>query len=377
MGKKRDYLRDFEQLIPNGLSGYFKVLMRAQDTVLMSMRAVFMQTVDVHDDRLFNIDDFWRFSSSWKSSIFSQFDTFIIDVLNHTPDFNRQVEKVKECSATTESAIIEVFLHEIFKDRPVKDGPTANRYYRSFVSWLNGKYTTRFSRPVLYVAHKVNTDSWLADHEIQLFESSAETMKLLMSSFFVFLRDRCYTALDRQLALFLEKHLLERTALIPFKEVEAELKRYRYDSNLSERELRLRLDFIRRKFISFLLTEGFHEKLPPSLYDIRTLDGWDKRLMNMAKVDDLSHAKALVERGPDLVESPPSLPNGSLRGLARHFRLFGIKTKESRRDDSEVLELWYSFGLPDHVDKPVTVVWPDGTFTDSITGKTGNIKEYL
>lgn len=377
MGKKRDYLRDFEQLIPNGMAGCYKVLIRSRDTVLMSMRTFFMQTVDVHDDRLFTIDDFWRFSSSRKSSVFNHFDAFVIDVLNHTPDFTRQVEKEKEHCATTESAIIEVFLHEIFKDRPGKDGPTANRYYRSFVSWLNRKNTTRFSRPVLYIAHKVNTDSWLVDHEIQLFEASAETMKLLMSSFFVFLRDRCHTALDRQLTLFMEKHLLERTSLIPVKKVETELKRYRYDSNLSERELRLRLDFIRRKFISFLLTEGFHEKLPPSLYDIRTLDGWEKRLMNMAKVDDLSHAKALVERGPDLVELPPSLPNGALRGLARHFRLFGIKTKESRRDGREVLELWYSFGLPDHVDKPVTVVWPDGTFTDSITGKTGNIKEYL
>ena len=157
----------------------------------------------------------------------------------------------------------------------------------------------------------------------------------------------------------------------------AELRRYRYDSNLSEREIRFRVDLVRRRFISFLLAEGFHESLPEGLYAKRTIEDWARDLMDVAKVDDLSHAKALVEMGPDLVESAPPCPNGSMWGLARHYRKYGIRTKVSRRDGRQVLEMWYSFGLSESVDRPITIVWPDGTFVDSVMGSTGNIKGYL
>ena len=154
MGFKVDYLRAYERL-PVESAGCFKALFRARDAVLMSMRCVFMETVDVHDDRLFDVDAFWRFSSSWRSSFFTEYDAFVIDVLGDVPDFVRKVEKEKDCSASIETAIVEVFLREAFKDRPGSGEPVANRYYRSFVAWLGAKDAPRLSWPVLCVAHDI------------------------------------------------------------------------------------------------------------------------------------------------------------------------------------------------------------------------------
>jgi hypothetical protein len=376
MGFKVDYLRAYERL-PNDTARCFKVLVRERDAVLMSMRAFFMRTVDARKDRLFDVDSFWHFSSSLRSSPFTEYDAFVIDILGHSPDFLVRLEKAKDRSASNESATVEAFLKEAFKDRPGSDGPIANRYYRSFVAWLGGRDATRLTRPIVFVALKVNSDSWLRDHETERVGSSGEAFTALFTAFLLFIRDRCHTALDRQLALFMQSHLLDRPSLIPFKEVEAELRRYRYDSNLSERELRLRLDLVRRRFVSFLLSEGFHAKLPSSFYEDRTDEDWARDLMNVAKVDDLSRAKALVDMGPDFEELPQPCPKGSMRGLARHYRKRGVKTKLSRRAGRQVLELWYSFGLSKSLDRPVTVVRPDGTFVDSVTGMTGNIRGYL
>jgi hypothetical protein len=175
----------------------------------------------------------------------------------------------------------------------------------------------------------------------------------------------------------MENHLFERTSLIPVKVVVAELKRYRYDSNLSERDLRNHLDLVRRRFISFLLCEGFHERLPDSFYVKRTVKEREQDFMNIAKVDDLSRAKSLLEMGPDFIEPALVSSDESLRGLANHFQGFGIKSKMSRRDGRKVLELWHSFCLVENSNRTITIVWPDGRFVDMVTGKTGNIKGYL
>jgi len=376
MGFNFDYLRAYERL-PGNLTRCFKVLLREREAILMSMRAFFIRTVDGRDDLLFDVDSFWKFSSSCRSSVFTEYDAFVIDVLGCTPDFFEKFEKEMGRYALNAGAMVDAFLNEVFKDRPGPDGPLANRYYRSFVAWLKGKRSTGLSRPILYVAHKVKSDSWLTDHELEHVESSGESYKMLFSSFLIFLRDWCHTSLDRQVALFMENHLFERTSLIPVKDVVAELRRYRYDSNLSERDLRNHLDLVRRRFISFLLCEGFHQRLPASFYARRTVKEWEQDFMNIAKVDDLSRAKALLEMGPDLIEPALVSSDESLRGLANHFQELGIKSKMSRRDGRKVLELLHSFCLVENSNRTVTVVWPDGRFVDMVTGKTGNIKGYL
>jgi hypothetical protein len=270
-------------------------------------------------------------------------------------------------SPTLTAAVVKAFVSSVF----FHDGETGKSpivwYMRSYVKWRIDKAVPSLSEIELVLRHLANVKAW---GERSVDDCPMKGHEGIFGPLFIsFMKDRCLTSADREVALWLEMTLFSSSEedLMPLLD---RVKRYGLGERWSAETLQERIEFVRRRLVGYF--DLASSPLPRS-GDLNFLpvDQALSPFVALTSLSSLGEAKLLSETDSShlaLVAFTPKEQADAIEDVRFHYEQRGIKAEIVQEEDGPCLKLWMSL---------VDGQNPSNSFRDEKWNVVGNFKEAL
>jgi hypothetical protein len=379
----KDYLEIFRQF-PEKRKDYYRDLRDAAWTVMHLLFSRYSSGVPRDDVACFDFDLFYRYSTEITQSVFDRFGCLAMDFLSREGPFERYVEADVESGILRQTAVIDYFI-DFATDSPFGDGESyIDSFMKAYRAWTMAQPYSAITLENVMETHRENVASWRSPENTPDGKENADERKALTvigDAFLDFMTEACYSSIDRQIALCIEKDVFFSLVTDDAPSVLSDFRRSEYSSGMTEREMRLEIDRVRRRLLAFLVVDGAARRLPENAFNKDPDRNFESMFMTCAGVESIESARRLVQ-----VERLPlrfhnwdlrPWPADTLPRLELYYEAQGIRAEPATVDSGRILRLWYSLTEGKVTEDQGTIVYANGAYRDIATGTSGWVKDTI